>query len=568
MTKLFGMGSALALFCVAGTVNAQCTTYTRTTGTGTIEAGIDDIGNHGDDVTTTVALPFTVTFYGVAYNSVNLCSNGWASFAATNTGYANVCIPNITGAPDFDTVPGPTIFGHWDDLSTTASGNGIFTSTTGSPGSRTFNIEWRTARLASATSRVDFSMRLYEGSPRIDILYTNIVESGASATAGILNSDGTYDEFACNAGGLTNGLMLTYNCDLTNPSGGGSATPNFAYPNRQTLITVSALGAQTPPSTGLAVQADLSAIGGSATQVLVDNGTQGDVTAGDNVFSYLATVSGAATPGAASMPFVLSDAQGRTFNGAIGITVGSANEWNETVHGSGDAGELVSSAQSVDLSGSVLTIRGALGTGDADMYKLHLCTPGSFSASTVGGTTVDTQLFLFRADGTGIVMDDDDATPGTTHLQSLLSNTYTASLAAGDYYMAISQWDKDPLDASGNQLWLDLVGGSYRVEHAPDDVGAANPMSFWSTTTGVGGAYVVTLGGISGASCGPVCGTSDFNGDTDFGTDQDIEAFFACLAGFCCPTCYAGGSDFNGDGDFGTDQDIEAFFRVLAGGNC
>jgi hypothetical protein len=64
------------------------------------------------------------------------------------------------------------------------------------------------------------------------------------------------------------------------------------------------------------------------------------------------------------------------------------------------------------------------------------------------------------------------------------------------------------------------------------------------------------------------CGTPDFNGDLDFGTDADIEAFFACLSGTCCPTCYPGGSDFNADGDFGTDQDIEAFFRVLAGGAC
>jgi predicted outer membrane repeat protein len=67
---------------------------------------------------------------------------------------------------------------------------------------------------------------------------------------------------------------------------------------------------------------------------------------------------------------------------------------------------------------------------------------------------------------------------------------------------------------------------------------------------------------------GPLCGNSDFNGDGDFGTDQDIEAFFACLAGNCCATCYPGGADFNADGDVGTDQDIEAFFRVLAGGIC
>ncbi len=60
--------------------------------------------------------------------------------------------------------------------------------------------------------------------------------------------------------------------------------------------------------------------------------------------------------------------------------------------------------------------------------------------------------------------------------------------------------------------------------------------------------------------------SGDFNHDGDSGTDQDIEAFFACLAGNCCPTCDT--SDFNGDGDSGTDGDIEAFFRVLAGSPC
>ncbi len=67
---------------------------------------------------------------------------------------------------------------------------------------------------------------------------------------------------------------------------------------------------------------------------------------------------------------------------------------------------------------------------------------------------------------------------------------------------------------------------------------------------------------------GPVCGTADFDGDGDVGTDADIEAFFACLSGNCCPTCFPGAADFDMDGDVGTDADIEAFFRVLAGGVC
>lgn len=69
----------------------------------------------------------------------------------------------------------------------------------------------------------------------------------------------------------------------------------------------------------------------------------------------------------------------------------------------------------------------------------------------------------------------------------------------------------------------------------------------------------------------PACGSADFNCDGDVGTDADIEAFFACLAGSCppptTPPCTSS-ADFNGDGDTGTDADIEAFFRVLAGATC
>ncbi len=74
------------------------------------------------------------------------------------------------------------------------------------------------------------------------------------------------------------------------------------------------------------------------------------------------------------------------------------------------------------------------------------------------------------------------------------------------------------------------------------------------------------FGGADAPVVAPPCGSADFNGDGDIGTDADIEAFFACLAGICCETC--GTADFNGDGDIGTDADIEAFFRVLAGGAC
>jgi hypothetical protein len=80
--------------------------------------------------------------------------------------------------------------------------------------------------------------------------------------------------------------------------------------------------------------------------------------------------------------------------------------------------------------------------------------------------------------------------------------------------------------------------------------------------------YEPNLQYITQLNLAPACGTADFDGDGDTGTDADIEAFFACLAGNCCSTCWHLGSDFNADGDSGTDADIEAFFRVLAGNAC
>jgi hypothetical protein len=57
---------------------------------------------------------------------------------------------------------------------------------------------------------------------------------------------------------------------------------------------------------------------------------------------------------------------------------------------------------------------------------------------------------------------------------------------------------------------------------------------------------------------------TDFNGDGDYGTDADIEAFFACLAGNCCELCLTADIDWNGD--TGTDADIEAFFFYMLQG--
>ena len=101
----------------------------------------------------------------------------------------------------------------------------------------------------------------------------------------------------------------------------GAASPSTVAPNATTLLTVSVFPAANPPSTGLAVVGNLTNIGGSLSQQFFDNGTNGDVTAGDNLFSYLATIPGNAGGGATSVSAVASDAQGRSANVTINLTI-------------------------------------------------------------------------------------------------------------------------------------------------------------------------------------------------------------------------------------------------------
>jgi len=85
-----------------------------------------------------------------------------------------------------------------------------------------------------------------------------------------------------------------------------------------------------------------------------------------------------------------------------------------------------------------------------------------------------------------------------------------------------------------------------------------------------GPTYQAIIRLCASGDCPPddTCGSTDFDGDGDEGTDADIEAFFAVIGGGTCPTGTCASIDFDGDGDEGTDADIEAFFRLLGGGPC
>ncbi len=110
----------------------------------------------------------------------------------------------------------------------------------------------------------------------------------------------------------------------TPPSGTGAANPNSIQAGASTLLTVTVTGGTNPASTGLAVSADLTTIGGSPTQQFFDNGTNGDAIAGDNIFSFLATVASNTTPGSKSLTATITETQGRSGNApTIALTIQS-----------------------------------------------------------------------------------------------------------------------------------------------------------------------------------------------------------------------------------------------------
>ena len=104
---------------------------------------------------------------------------------------------------------------------------------------------------------------------------------------------------------------------LTNPTANPSTVPQGG----QTLLSVQVTPGTNPTSTDLKVIGNLSILGGSATQTFFDDGTNGDESAGDGKYSYLATVSPTATTGTPSISVTVSDAQNRVDGASIPLTV-------------------------------------------------------------------------------------------------------------------------------------------------------------------------------------------------------------------------------------------------------
>jgi hypothetical protein len=213
--------------------------------------------------------------------------------------------------------------------------------------------------------------------------------------------------------------------------------------------------------------------------------------------------------------------------------------WDEQFYGGGDAGDLPATAQLVTLpdqtpcQSPVTRVRGDNGADDVDMYVICITDPANFVASTVGTTSWDTQLWLFRCDGTGVVHNDDNP-DATTGLQSRIDNRTNCIQQGGIYLLAISRYNRDAVDANDNLLWN---SSPFREVRCPDGPGAANPIAGWTGTTSAGGGYVISLQGayfVSDQGCQTTQCEGDATGDGRVDDADLLEVLFnfGCF-GFC-----------------------------------
>jgi endonuclease G len=197
--------------------------------------------------------------------------------------------------------------------------------------------------------------------------------TGVRRTNVCVDLDNNASEFVAGAPSPRNAGSAPTSCSgPTNPAAVGAASPSTVAPGGSTLLTVTVTPGQNPTSSGISVTADLTSIGGSAFQPFFDNGTNGDVSANDNVFSFRVTP-GTAT-GLKTLPVTIADAQSRSATTSIGLRVqapitvvisqlygGGANT-GSTYHN--DYVELYNaSSTSFDLAGWTLQYAAAAGNG-------------------------------------------------------------------------------------------------------------------------------------------------------------------------------------------------------------
>ena len=294
--------------------------------------------------------------------------------------------------------------------------------------------------------------------------------------------------------GAASQLSLGATAALTvNRGAPGTSAPYTA------LLTAVVNGACQPPSTNLACRIDLSTVGGSATAQMFDDGTNGDATAGDGVYSLLYTIPGTVAANTYTLPVTATDGEARTATGNATLTVRDVVVTN--------LGTITSAAPVTNTERSIVA-------NEIAWFRFRIngnaVDPTGYLDINLDGTSIsDPEIAVFATDGTLIASDDDDG-PG---LLSQLSFGSTAArppvgtgvapagqdgpLNAGEYFVAVCSFNA----TFGSPFVINTPGanaGAITINLSTDLTGGGPAGCNVADITGIGGPPAIPDGLLTG----------------------------------------------------------------------
>ncbi|MFZ4575251.1 MAG: proprotein convertase P-domain-containing protein, partial [Phycisphaerales bacterium] len=373
------------------------------------------------------------------------------------------------------------------------------------------------------------------------------------------NSAGTWtlriDDDAGGDVGTLNGwsVILQATNQPTPITGALALTPAAGAVGAVSLATVTVSPGQNPPSSGVVVLLDASAIDGGTNIALLDDGIAPDA-AIDGIYSATLTVGPAAAPGPQTISFGISDDQARTGSGSAVFTVRPPAAANDLC----DNAELIPNSSfpvvtgAAFISGNAAAIEqpmscstgGVNNAGYSVWYKFVAPANAGYRFSTsqnlaTGNNVVDTVIAVYAsADGTCATLSDtacdDDGGVGANG-NELQSDLTTELVAGTTYYIQVSKWALvAPTDANTIGLYVDQF-----IRTGACCQGSTCSIVSEAECTTLGGSY---LGNFSACSSGDglgsaVVGTSAIEDISGTGTALVLgdDNFLTAPIGFSFP---------------------------------
>ncbi len=356
-----------------------------------------------------------------------------------------------------------------------------------------------------------------------------------SSRAGSLNSDITVEVQSSTAADL----VVAAAPAVVNVGGPGSVGGVYYATVRANVA---------PATPGFVFTADFSSMGGGTAVAMVDDGSNGDETAGDGIYTARYDVT-AATSGV--YPVTVNTTGAGTLTGTVNFTISSVT---------------VTDLGTLAFTGAGLTHDNVIVGREVNWLRFELAQ--NVDAGGVlyldidtNGSSMDTHLGLFSSDGTYLNVFDDDDGDG---LDSALSFGSTDTTGRDTNPLGTANNGRDGGLASGvYYLALNFYGGQFY----------GTPFVATNTSAAAGGTYVVHLFPGAVGVVPPTC-LSDINGDgtpadggdfilfiNSFGIGDATVDPLADVAGGGDPNRPEGGPDGNIDG-----TDFIAFINAFAAG--